>query len=151
MNKFIELPNVKAKAVHFQSPFAKNHRYVVLAEKMDYLEFLRTYNQGPVECKAATGVNLDGCEERFFMVYVEDCFDPPIAIVRADSEQDAEELFVDELPWAHITEPDLNDYDPETLVYGPSGQPYDSESVRVHPVRMVHVELAEGDDHAGQA
>ena len=86
----------------------------------------------------ATGINLDdSIYDRFFMVYVADCAFPPIAIVRMDNEQEAEEEFVDQLDWAHIKEPDLADYDPDSLSYGPSGQPYDSSEVMVREVRLV--------------
>lgn len=87
---------------------------------------------------SATGVNLDdSIYSKFYLVYVADCAFPPLAIVRSDNEQDAEEEFIDALDWAHIKEPDLADYDPDHLCYGPSGQPYDGSEVMVIEVNLV--------------
>jgi hypothetical protein len=138
--KTISLSNVEAKAIHFESPFDPKHRYIVLAEDMDFLAFMKKYCVGDMDAKKATGVEMGNGNDDWYMVYVENCFDPPIAIVNAENEQDAEEAFVEALPWSHITEPDLKDYDPETLHYGPSGQPYDAEQVMVRQIKLVLIE-----------
>ncbi len=143
MVKNVTLGEIEVKTVSFSERGNEGRcRYIVGTDGMDYCDFLRTYNGGEVQHKRATGVELDGFGKAFFMVYVEDCFDPPVAIVRADNAQDAEEAFVDALPWAHISEPDLKDYseDDDSLSYGPSGQPYDSSSVMIREVRLVAIE-----------
>jgi hypothetical protein len=62
-----------------------------------------------------------------------------VAIVRADNEQDAEELFVQELPWARLSGERLDEDD---VGIGPNGEFYDQEAVRIHEVRLVHIDLA---------
>lgn len=46
-----------------------------------------------------TGLNMDSTDDKFWAVWVADCFDPPIAVVRADLEANAEEVFVEQCPW----------------------------------------------------
>ncbi len=138
--------NVKARALHFrendQSP-----EYVVFPEgPVDHYAFMTAFNWSQKDSKIlyrqATGVNLDGTEERFFMVFVADCFDPPIAIVRADNESDAEEGFYEELPWADVEEADVKDFDVDTLVWSSRGKWVDTNGIQIRETRLVHVELA---------
>ncbi len=91
--------------------------------------------------KRATGVCL-GDYERYFLVWYEDRHDPSVAIVCAKNESEAEEWFVEELDWSHLDELAVKDYEPDDLHFGPSGQPYDSEGVKVREVRLIHVELS---------
>jgi hypothetical protein len=107
------LPDTTVQAVVFLEPENKQSLYVVGRDGMDFFEFMNCY--GSV-AKHATGVNLDGSEERFFLVWVADCMDPPLAVVRADDASDAQEWFVEELTWADISEMDLEDY------YGEDGE-----------------------------
>ena len=51
-------------------------------------------------------------DERWFAFYEEDCFDPPVWIVRADSWETAYEVFCDEA----LDSVDLEDLDPEQRV-----------------------------------
>jgi len=141
-----EIENVKA--VVFESPVDPIYCYVCGVGDMDYLEWLNFKEElRPYEdAKRATAVNLDGVEKRFFLVWVQDCMDPPMAIVRADHEADAIDWFVDVLSWAHLDEVDLKDYivekavdgkDPvysDNLGFGSSGQMYDNESLMVKEI-----------------
>ncbi len=139
----IAIGDVSARAAHFVALNGNpNHRYIVFADKPDFVAFLQTYNDGKWESKQATGVNLDSSDKRFFMVAVSDCYDPPIAIIRADNECEAEGWFADELTWAHISEPDLADYDDESMSYNSSGVPYETDNIVIWEVRMTHIELA---------
>ena len=113
------------------------NRYAVHAEELRDWEIDEKLG---FHADRATGVNLeDSIYGKFYLVYVADCAFPPLAIVRSDNEQDAEEEFIDALDWAHISEPDLADYDEDSLNYGPHGQPYDSSEVMVREVRLVSV------------
>lgn len=156
----LSLDNVRARAVRFARDEDRSETLIVEAEETEYRAFHDKYDQktatGYTPAKRATGVNIDGTEERFFAIAVADTYDPPVAIVRADHEQDALEHFVEELNWAHISEADLTDYaefgppdksgKPEVLDYrcgfGPNGEPYDSESIVMWEVFMVEIVLA---------
>src|ERR1035438_7732903 len=104
--------------------------YVVGRESMDYIDFMMQYDQGPNRTHRAIGLNMDSTDTNFWAVWVDDCFDPPIVIIRADHEGNAEEIFADELDWAHINEVDLPDYlsgdkeqqDSEYLNFNSKGQ-----------------------------
>jgi hypothetical protein len=153
--KLLTIGELLAQAAIFQSPFAKNYFYVVGRDDMDYLEFMQRYDTGDKQHKRATGLALDDSGERFFLLCVADCFDPPVAIVRARNESDAYETFVDELAWAHITdENDLKDYlkpasewerpdCPEyvdSLSFNCNGVPYDGEGIQMQEVKLYAVE-----------
>ncbi len=140
--KTICLTDIEVNAMIFQSPGNPKHFYVVGRDDMDFLDFMKKYCVGDQDAKRATGVELDGTGKHFWMVHVEDCFDPPIAIVRADSLCDAEDAFTDALNWAHITDPnDLKDYDEDNLHYSPSGVPYDIESVMIREIKLHGIEI----------
>lgn len=137
--------DVRAVAAVFRSPFHPDHYYVVRKPRMNYLDFIARYNVGNVQCKQCDGYNLDDslCPH-FYAVFVADCFDPPIVLIRAASPSDAQDIFLDETPYAHITDPnDLKDYDPETLYYNSNGAPCDTESVQIHDVQLVRVECTD--------
>lgn len=123
------------------NPDNEKHRYIVRKTKMDHIEFNKKYNVGDVECKQATPVNIDSEEQKFFLFCVTDCYDPQIAIVCADKMEEAYEWFVDELDWSHISEPDLKDYDEESLSYNSNGTPYDSEQIHGFEVKLIGVEV----------
>lgn len=110
---------------------------IVTREPMTHAERLDRFGH---DAKGCVGVHLDDSGSKFYAIWVEDCFDPPIAIVRADHEQDALDTFVDKLDWAHVSEPDLADYTEDQLSYGPNGQPYDGESIGMLEVKLVRIE-----------
>lgn len=118
------------------------HRLIVGIDDMDYLDFLRRYNSTNVQHKRCKGINLDGSEKLFFAVYVEDCFDPPIAVVRASGASEAEERFADELDWAHISDVDLKDYEeePSSLSWNSDGKPYDTSGIMIRELRLLCIE-----------
>ncbi len=128
----------------FQSPTVPNRRYVVGAEHMDTLAFLNAFNNGPAQHQKATGVNMDG-EGKFFLCYVEDCFDPPVAIVRGENAADAEERFVDECEWAQVSDDDMDaeredaDNDSTGYSYTGNGTRYDGETIKVYEVRCLSI------------
>lgn len=138
------MSDVEASAAVFRSPLCDTHFYVVGREDMDFLEFMRRYNVGNVDCKRATGVQLDNTGDKFFMCYLEDCFDPPIAIVRADNAQDAVEWFVEECAWARLDPKDAQEreeeYGEDVVGYGPNGEPYDNEAMTVREICLARIE-----------
>lgn len=145
MSKPLVLGTLTVKALHF-SLDGSTHRYVVGVDDMDFLDFHKKYNHnefGPVDCKKATGFKMDETYDDFFMVYVEDCFDPPIAIIRAEHGQEAAEIFTDELTWAHVDEKDVTDEQIDAGLYqmNNNGKWYDAETLRVRNVRLVYIEV----------
>ena len=70
--------------------------------------------------------------------YIEDCFDPPVYIVRASSWEEAYEGFIDwQVDQLKIEEPDLKDYDEESLHYSSNGVPVGTEGVRGKEVWLI--------------
>lgn len=141
------LDGIRAKALHFESPFNPRHRYVVLAGGMDYADFLSRYNSGvfgPVECRRAEGVNIERHERGFFLCYIEDCSDPPCAVVRAGRACDAIDAFIDAFEWTRMDVETVEERDGhgETVGFTRRGHAYDAEPMACHQVRLVHVELA---------
>jgi hypothetical protein len=121
---------------------------------MDFLEWLNKYDSS--KYKQATGVNLGEDFPNFYMVYVEDCFDPPVAIVRGESAEDALDTFIDELTWAHMSDEDVEeaiqdhaekgksasmDDPPDWVTYSSGGQAYNSESLMIRDIKLYSVEV----------
>lgn len=69
---------------------------------------------------------------------IQDCFDPPVYIVRASSWEEAYETFIDwQVDQLKIEEADLKDYDEGSLHYSSNGVPVDTESVYGVQVRLI--------------
>lgn len=85
----------------------------------------------------------EGSGEHLFIFAVVDSHFPAHDLVRADSEQDAYEAYID---WAAkhrniaIEEPDLKDYDPDQLHYTSDGVPVDDENVNMQEVEFVRAD-----------
>ncbi len=142
--KYITISDIKARAMLFEtseyhSPTEADTTYVVESEPLEWTEFHEEYDVGSTRAKQCQGINLDG-DGDFFLVYVDDCFDPPLCIVRADHAQDAEALFASETDYALIEEPDLEDFDEENISLDDNGRPYDSESIMIREVRLIRVD-----------
>ncbi len=143
----IEFGEIKAMAIEFQSPINPKHSYVVGLDELTFMDFLRKYPDSRY-CTTvkATGVNLDAQDDKFFLVFVSDCYAPPIAVVRAGDEAEAIGWFVDELDWTRIFEEDLKDYETgvkdksgcveydEVVCWNSSGEPYNSECLEAHEI-----------------
>lgn len=147
-------------------------RYVVRAEPMDYSEFRRHYagdDKDGLHWQQATGLNMNESWSTrtatgFYGIAVADCYDPPVAIVRASGPEEAVDVFADELPWAHISDVDLEDYrepidelaenvakqngetdGPEdyadNVSFNSNGVAYDNENIHVWEVRLIRIEM----------
>ena len=64
-----------------------------------------------------------------FAFYEETMFDPPVYVVHADTWEAAYDEYVDRHV-DELTDPDLYDYDPETVDYTSDGRPVDTELVQ---------------------
>jgi len=108
----------------------------------EYSTWLERHESFPGQyVKYATPVAFGEGGDKWFVVAVADCFDPPVAIVRATDEYTAEEYFIDELMWAHVDETDLKDYDEDSLRYNSSGIPCDVSQVNIHRVYLRYMEM----------
>lgn len=86
------------------------------------------------EFSGATVINPGAWWGKAWLVYVEDCLDPPLYIVEADDPCDAEDEFLDsEFSWSlRINDVDLPDYDEDSLRFDPKGHPVDTERLMIH-------------------
>lgn len=144
-----ELENVSAML--FRSPFNRDSFYVVGRDGLSFPEFNEKYGNSPysaaAQFKRASGANLDDNESQFFMVYVEDCFDPPIAIVRADDECEAIDIAVDAFEWLRVepsnygTPAEFEKAIEDGIVgIGDGSNYYDAEQIRVREVKPYRLE-----------
>jgi hypothetical protein len=141
MSKTIEI-NVKAKVLHFREKGRERPTYIVLAEEMDYIEFMKKYPEG----RKVTGVELTEGWGKFFLCFLQDCFDPPLAIVNADDEEGAIDAFVYQCEWARMSDEDAEEREKEFPDQGLVGYAdhvlcYDAELMMVREVKLVGVEL----------
>lgn len=148
--------DINAKSCFF-SLGNDNHRYVVT--DMDWDRFKDRYTgyfeadsgkwcRGEMidkDLKQCEAVDFDQSGD-FYAVYVEDCFDPPMCIVRADDPSDAQERFLDEKDWADIDKEDaekLTDKDWDSGLYTHTGRNTlaHTESVMVREIKLVRIDL----------
>lgn len=133
--KTIAFGDVKALAAVFS--FRGDRTLIVEAEPAETIAFWDQYGH---DAKRADHYGLDDWGNGFFAFWVENCFDPSIAIVRADSFETAYEIFCDEFAdWIKIDDSDLADYDPETLNYNGSGVAIDTESVQGSEISLLRI------------
>lgn len=101
-------------------------------------------NPHPEERKAV-GLHLDdqNANAEVWAFFVDDCFDPPFAVVAASNMGEAEEAFLNNFDWADVTEPDLSDYDPEgdNLYWTERGTVASTEEVRAIRCKVLGVEF----------
>lgn len=165
----ISVGEIEAKYLIFADK--DNGRWVVSAQRLDYIKFQKRfasdYKDG-LNWKQASGhARLDDSyETKFWAVAVDDCMDPPVAIIRAEHADHAIDIFVDEFTWAHVSDEDLEDYRepeadeqeanlakiegrpaPETETYSDAisfnsnGQAYLNEDIVMWQVKLIRVEM----------
>jgi hypothetical protein len=144
----IKVGEVEATALVFKGQ-CDDHRYVLtLNDSSDpFVELLRN-SFGYSQTKTTSSHSqIDGYGKHFYGVYVADCFDPPIAIIRADNESEAIEWFVDEFDWSHLSDEDLKDYgeDSEAVSYNDSGKPYLNENINLFELTLLTIEVNRAD------
>jgi hypothetical protein len=143
--KTISLVDVEALALVFDA--GKPHTYVVCDEP-DTLKFWERFGHDAKRIPVDSA-HVSDYGKGYFAFWVEDCFDPSVAIVRADSFEDAYETFCDEFSdWLKIDESDLPDYTDEetdeyTGNYSASGVAIDTEAVNGRELTLLRVIVAE--------
>lgn len=88
--------------------------------------------------QTAKGIRL-GDWEQFFLVCNADCFDPPKYITSAQHEGDALEQIKTETDVFLIEQPDLADYNEDSLDYDDNGRPMDCEQAYLEECVLVLV------------
>jgi hypothetical protein len=145
------LYDIQAKALIFHCPNFPSRILVALPEGAydDYFKFHTKFDESPVQAVRCTPVNFNSSDDRWFVVCVADCFDPPLAIVHAKNESEAEEWFLDTLPWADVEiadhvekgkDPATWDI-PENLVLTSRSTWASTEEIQIHEVYLRRVEL----------
>lgn len=95
-----------------------------------------TENNSEIGCRKIHKIIGDE-GDNWFILYVNDCYDPPLTLVRADSFEDAYELYCDDDHSLVIDEEDLDDYNLEELQYNSDGDPIDTECVGGFEVELI--------------
>ena len=134
-----ELDNVKATLFTWDKS-DKATFLVIESDRSDYLDFCKRYGHSDT-AKRAEGLEFDGRGKLFFAVFVQDCFDPPLCVVRADNGCEAEEIFVNAKDWADVSETDAKDYPEEHLHATDRGTMYDPQSVSVREVFLKRIDF----------
>jgi hypothetical protein len=87
---------------------------------------------------------VNDCEsmEYAYVCINADCAFPPSYIVFADNESDALGWFLSETNACLVEEPDLKDYDQESLSYDDNGRPMDTESLHIIQLKPIMIVFA---------
>lgn len=93
----IDLGEVKVHSVVFKTLYRDDCQYIVTSESEKFREQF-----GYVQVKQCDGANFDGWGKYWYAVYISDCFDPPVVIVRADDESEAIDVAVDAYPYMQM-------------------------------------------------
>jgi len=72
-----------------------------------------------------------------------DCAFPPHYLVTADSMEEAYSEFLNETDSCLIQEPDLKDYDEDSLTYDDTGRPMDTESLHVTELSIMLISFVD--------
>jgi hypothetical protein len=115
-----------------------DRRYLLQLEGVDYLETLERYSKYDV--KRTTHYYIDDTDGQWFACYNVDCFDPPMAIVRARSFESAYEVFCDEFErWLKVNDTDAADYPEDDRQYNGSGTHIDTDNVQIRPLESLTI------------
>lgn len=117
-----------------------NHRYVLQPKGAtdDYLALITRFAKYDV--KRTTEHYIDDTSGKWFACYNVDCFDPPMAVIRARSWETAYEVFCDEFSdWLKVDDVDAVDYPEDDRQYSGSGVHIDTDNVQIHELQLITV------------
>lgn len=137
----IDIGTVDARELIFGQP-DDTRRYVLQAPGVeeDYLDFIGRY--AAYDVKRTSHYYIDDTEGQWFAFYNVDCFDPPLAIIRARSFESAYEVFCNEFEhWLKVNETDLADYPEEERNYNDNGTYIDTDNVQGHELHLLSILL----------
>jgi hypothetical protein len=119
-----------------------DHRYILQApgHPDDYLATLQRFPA--FQIKRTSEYYIDDTNGAWFAFYNVDCFDPPMAIIRARTFEDAYEVFCDEFEdWIKVEDADAGDYPEDDRTYNGNGTHIDTDNVRGHELWLLTVSL----------
>lgn len=119
-----------------------DHRYILQAPGTteDYLSTLKRYMQFSV--KRTTEHYIDDTSGKWYACYNVDCFDPPMAIIRARTFEDAYSTFCTEYErWIKVDDVDAIDYPENERDYNDNGTHVDTSNVQIHEMTLLQVIL----------
>lgn len=146
----------QVKAAYFRLYENDKTPYIAVREDMTFEEFKKEFGW---DAKRVQGINLDYCHGgEFFLVYVSDCFDPPLTVIGANGGFDAQMCFIEETEYALIPEEDHSDFEeddpdgeaeegktarqPSDYVYFDSqGRWHDTEQIIVRRVQLIRLDI----------
>lgn len=135
--KLIDVGEVLARELVFTRPNS-NHRYLLQVPGVDYLETLNRFPQYDV--KRTSAYYIEDTDGDWYACYNVDCFDPPMAIVRARSFEQAYETFCDEWSdWLKVNDADAGDYPEDDREYSSSGVHIDTSGVQLYPLTLIAI------------
>lgn len=117
-----------------------DHRYILQPPDTteDYLSTLARFPKHQI--KRTTNVYIEDTEGQWYACYNVDCFDPPMAVIRARSFEAAYEIFCDEFSrWMAVEETDAKDYPEDDREYSSSGVHIDASNVQIHEMQLVSI------------
>lgn len=93
--------------------------------------------------RATSWFCIDDTAGQWFAFANVDCFDPPVAIIRARTFETAYDVFCDEFSrWMAVDETDAKDYPEDEREYSASGVHIDASAVQGWPLRLLRVSCA---------
>ena len=141
--KTIDAGTIDAIELVFAASLDANddRRYILQAEATDYME---TLNRFPAhQIKRTTEHYIDDTEGKWFAFYNVDCFDPPMAVIRAKSFETAYDVFCDEWErWLKVDDIDAADYPEDNRSYNGNGTHIDIEAVQGNELFLLSVRVA---------
>lgn len=123
------------------SAASTDHRYMLTTADVDLLALMHQYPT--VLIKRTTDVYIDDPDGLWFAFANVDCFDPPIAIIRASSFEQAYETFCDEFEkWIAVKDANAEDYPEDDREFNGNGTHIDASGVQGWTLTLVSVEMA---------
>src|SRR3954468_7216820 len=136
--KTIDIGTVSAATELVFTQANSDTRYILQSDKRDYLETLQRFPHHSI--KTTTEHYIDDTDGEWFACYNVDCFDPPMAIIRARSFETAYEVFCNEFEkWLAVDDISAADYPEDDRNYNDNGTHIDTDGVQLHPLTLVSV------------
>lgn len=126
---------------------ADDARYILQpkASIEDYLATMQRFPQHSI--KRTSEYYIDDPTGAWFMFANVDCYDPPVAIIRARSFESAYVIFCDEWEqWIAVGDVDAVDYPEDTRQYNNNGTHIDTENIQGHALTLLTVRVGRLED-----
>ena len=139
----IAVDGIHARELIFSDGPRETDRYYVLQPSGTTEDYLSTLTRYPShQIKRTSEYYIDDTEGPWFAFYNVDCFDPPMAIIRARTFEDAYAVFETEWErWMKVADADAADYPEDARTYNDNGTHVDTDNVQGHELTLIRVEL----------